>query len=424
MNEVVIVGGGLAGASAASALRAEGFDGVVTLVGSESHPPYERPPLSKSYLRGESDRPEAYVTPEEWWARHGVEVRTGVRVRRIDRVGRSVELADGTSRRFDWLILAPGSRARTLRVPGGDLEGVRTLRTFEDADEIRARARDAEHVLVVGGGWIGSEVTASLRQLDVPVTLAVSAHRPLERALGERLAGLYDRLHRDHGAALLPRTRIVALEGDGRVRAARTVAGDRIPADLVVVAIGAAPLVDLAQDAGLTVSDGVVVDGLLRTDDRTVLAAGDIARVPYPDLRRSLRVEHWGAARAQGEHAARTVVGARQPYAELPYFYSDQYETGMEFWGDPLRPGEVVVRGDPESLAFDMFWQEDGRVRAALNMHVHHHHDHAAPDDHHDHAGGHLDPAVVARLLRSPGVDVGALGDPDVPLDAVVPGDR
>ena len=397
--------------------------------------------MSKSYLRGESDRPEAYVAPEDSWARQGVELRTGVRVERIDRPNRSVELADGTTLRYDWLILAPGSRARSLEVPGGDLRGVRTLRTFEDADEIRARARDAEHVLVVGGGWIGSEVTPSLRQLGVPVTLAMSARLPLERALGERLARLYDLLHRDHGATLLPRTHVVALEGDGRVRGARTAAGDRIPADLVVVAVGAAPLVHLAQDAGLTVSDGVVVDGLLRTEDPTLLAAGDIARVPYPDLRRSLRVEHWGAARAEGEQAARTVLGEQEPYAELPYFYSDQYETGMEFWGDPLRPGEAVVRGDPDSLAFDMFWHEDGRVRAVLNMHVHHHdhgadaapgghHDHgghAAPGDHHDHgghAGGHLDQAVVARLLRSPGVDVRALGDPDVPLDAVARGAR
>lgn len=433
---VVIVGAGLAGGAAAQELRAQGFDGDVTVVGAELHPPYERPPLSKSYLRGESDRQGAYLLPEESWAALAVNVKRGVPVARIDRGGTSLELADGSRLRYDKLILATGSRARPL--PGAQLDGVRTLRTFEDADEIRLRARRAEHVLVVGGGWIGSEVTASLRQAGVRVTWALAGRLPLERALGQPVAQVYDDLHAEHEVTFLRDTRVVAFDGDGdgRVRRARTAVGDWIPADLVVVAVGATPQVELAESAGLRVLDGVVADGLLQSDDPRILVAGDVARVPYPDLGRSLRVEHWGAAQAQGRHAARTVVGRQDPYGELPYFYSDQYDTGMEFWGDPLLTGEIVVRGELRSRSFTALWHRAGRVRAVLNMHVHHHGHggHAQPEAHHDghahddsaqripapvvHAGGHLDPAAVMGLLRSPvAVDVEALRDPSVPLE-------
>lgn len=459
VSGVVIVGAGQAGAAAAVALRSEGFDGSVTVVGAEPHPPYERPPLSKTYLRGETAREDAQLQDAQFWTAQGVDLLTSTPVQRIDAAGRRIELADGSVFGYDRLVLATGSAARSLAVPGADLDGVLTLRTVEDADRVRSRAREAEHVLVVGGGWIGSEITASLRQMGVPVTWAFPGDLPLATVLGTTIAGVYDRLHREHGAVVLPRTRIVALEGDRQVRAARTASGEQIPADLVVVAVGAAPKVELALGAGLDVADGVIVDGSLRTTDPRILAVGDVARAPYPDLGRSLRVEHWGTAQSQGAHAARTILGERATYSELPYFFSDQYDTGMEFWGDPALPGELVVRGDLAARSFTAFWHQEGQVRAALNMHVHHHEhmhgqnaDERELDGHldvqehvestgqhrHDdgpaggrevavttaHAGGHVDTEVVTRLVRFPSpVSVDALRDPDVPLEQLA-GDR
>lgn len=458
VSRVVIVGAGQAGASVAVALRDEGFGGSLTLIGAEPHLPYERPPLSKAYLRGETSRDDARLQSPGWWAAQGIDLRTGTAVERIDPAGRSLDLADGSGLGYDRLVLALGSDARRLEVPGADLDGVLTLRTFEDADRIRDRAQGARRVLVIGGGWIGSEVAASLRQMGVPVTLALSGDLPLERALGRSIAEVYDGLHREHGVAVLPRTRVVELEGDdGRVRRARTETADMIEADVVVAAVGARPRLQLALSAGLAVSGGIVVDGLLRTSDPAVLAVGDVAEVPHPHLGRSLRVEHWGAAQSQGAHAARTILGHRDSYAELPYFFSDQYDTGMEFWGDPALPGDLVVRGDRSVRSFTAFWVAGRLVRAALNMHVHHHahaehgHTHDGPGQqsegqahgnhaagaeaaHGDatrspaggaataHAGGHVDPEVVGRLIRSGRpVDPAALADSAVGLEQLVP---
>jgi 3-phenylpropionate/trans-cinnamate dioxygenase ferredoxin reductase subunit len=427
-TRVVIVGAGQAGAAAALTLREQDFDGSIALIGAEPHSPYERPPLSKAYLRGETGREDARVQVEDSWAARGIDLRIGVAVARIDRAAGRVELVDGEILDYDRLVLATGAAARSLSVPGADLDGVLTLRTFEDADTIRTRAREVSRVLVVGGGWLGSEIAASLRQMGIPVVLAVTGELPLSRALGSTIGGMYDGLHREHGVAVLPRTRITAFEGIGQVRGARTMAGDRIEADLVVAAVGASPRLELALAARLKVSDGVVVNGLLQTDDPRILAVGDIAQAPYPDLGRSLRVEHWGTALSQGTHAAGTVLGKGDVYADLPYFFSDQYDTGMEFWGDPALPGALVVRGDLAARSFTAFWHRDGRVRAALNMHVHHHEhaDHTGDSDHQEtataavHAGGHVDPAVVTRLLHSPSpVDVRALADPAVPIEQI-----
>lgn len=434
-SRVVIVGAGQAGATAAASLRSEGFDGSVTLVGAEPHVPYERPPLSKTYLRGETARVDAQLQGDEFWTARGIDLRTGTRVERIDAAGRRVELADGSALGYDRLVLATGSAARSPAVAGADLDGVLTLRTFEDADRIRARAEGARQVLIVGGGWIGSEIAASLRQMGIPVTLAVPGDLPLQRALGRSIAAVYDGLHRERGVEVLPRARVVAFEGDGgRVGCVRTATGDELRADVVIAAVGARPRLDLARLAGLAVSDGIVVDGLLRTSDPAILAAGDVAEVPQPDLGRSVRVEHWGAAQAQGVHAARTILGYQDPYAELPYVFSDQYDTGMEFWGDLALPGDLLVRGDLSARSFTAFWVDGGFVRAALNMHVHHRHDHDHDHDEHAadeppplgqvptaHGGGHVDPDVVSRLLRSSTpVDLAALGDPDVRLEQLV----
>lgn len=434
VGQVVIVGAGLAGATAAKTFREEGFDGRVFLVGSEAYPPYERPPLSKDYLRGETTQVDAYVEPEQYWADHEVELLTGVTAAWIDLGNGRLELAGERSIAFDRLLLATGATPNTLTVPGSELDGVVTLRRFEDADTIRTRAGQADRILVVGGGWIASEVAASLRTLGHDVTVAVRGRRPLEGSLGPQIAQIYRSLHHDHDVTLLPETEIVALDGDGReaVRRARTTSGAWLDTELVVVAIGVTPRTDLARAAGLTVTNGIVVDGRLATSDPRVFAVGDAALVPHVDFGRSLRVEHWGTALAQGAHAARTMLGDGRPYDGLPYYFSDQYDTGMEFWGDPTLAGEMVLRGDPDARSFTAFWHNQGYVSAVLNMHVHHHdhgHEEAtghAHTDHHEgvsaHAGGHVNPAAVERLIRSTvPTGVEALQDPDIPLEALVP---
>jgi 3-phenylpropionate/trans-cinnamate dioxygenase ferredoxin reductase component len=412
----------LAGAGAARTLRDTGFDGEVVLIGAESHAPYERPPLSKEYLRGESTRAGAVVEPEQYWAEHSVDLRTGVAAKRIDVAAGRLDLADGTSVAFDRLLVAPGAEPRPLPTPGSALDGVVTLRSFGDADSIRVQAADAAHVLVVGGGWIASEVAASLRQLGHSVTLAVRGRHPLERALGRQLGEVYRRLHIEHGVTVLTGTDVVALEGRGRVRRARTAEGAWLDADLVVVAVGVDPRTDLARNAGLAVGDGIVVDERLATSDPRIFAAGDVSLAPYSVPGRTMRVEHWGTALAQGEHAARAMVGASAPFAGMPYYFSDQYDTGMEFWGNPVRPGELVVRGELDAHSFTAFWHEAGRVTAVLNMHVHHHaHDAGHDGGHGDHHGdGHVDPVVVEELIRaSAPIEVGALRDPHIPLAAI-----
>lgn len=435
LKQVVIVGGGLAGATAARSLREEGFDGHVILLGDEHHPPYERPPLSKEYMRGESEQSAAFVESEHYWGDHEIELHTGVPASRIDLATARLELADSTSLPFDRLVLATGAAPRPLAIPGDDLEGVVKLRHFEDADRIRAMARKVRRILVVGGGWIASEVAASLRMLGHDVTMAMRGRRPLEGALGPHIGEVYRGLHEEHGVTVLPETEIITLDGHGTVRRALTASGAWLDADLVVVAIGATPRVELARTAGLTVADGIVVDAHLQTSEPRVLAAGDAALVPHAGLGRSLRIEHWGAAAAQGAHAARTLLDGGGRYDELPYYFSDQYQTGMEFWGDPALPGDLVVRGDIETRSFTAFWHDADRISAVLSMHIHHHdHPHHAAtghrdthtDHHHEqassaaHGNGHVDPVVVERLIRSTvPTKLEALRDPDVPLETL-----
>lgn len=456
-ERVVIVGAGVAGGNAATALRELGDDRPISLIGHEPHAPYNRPPLSKSYLRGETDRPAARVSPEDYWIDSDVQLLTGTAVSALDLAASRVEFADGRTLPFGTLVLATGVEPLRPAMPGGELDGILTLRTFEDADRIRTSAAQAERILVVGDGWIGSEVAASLRLLGRTVTLALPRSLPLARSVGAEIAEIYAGLHRQHGVIVRTSARIVAFDGAGSVQRAQTESGEWIDTDLVVLAIGVSPRLELARTAGLTVGNGVVVDGQLRSSDPRVFAVGDGALVPYPHLGRALRVEHWGAAVSQGQHVARSLQGRDEAYSELPYVFSDQYDTGMEFWGDPERPGELVVRGELESRSFTAFWHDSGRVSAVMNMHVHHHHHHdelaennashvhgpGAADgrDHAEagetvgepshprlahvpeatpeaaHSGGHLDPEQVIQLIRSRRlVAAGALGDPDVPL--------
>jgi 3-phenylpropionate/trans-cinnamate dioxygenase ferredoxin reductase subunit len=362
----VIVGASLAGASAAAELRKRGFGGGIVLIGDEPHRPYERPELSKKYLRGEPDVDVA-VRDSSFYDEHGIDLVLGTPVERIDLPGRAVEAA-GRWIGFDRLLLATGSRPRRLAVPGADLDGVVTLRTIEDADTIRRRALDADAVVVVGGGWIGSEVAASLRQLGVPVTLVTATRTPLENVLGPEVGTVYGAAHEAHGARLVAGAKVVAIEGRTSATGVRLEEGTVIRGDLVVVGVGAEPRAELARSAGLAVDGGVLVDQYLESGAKGVFAAGDVANAIHPLYGRRLRVEHWDNARRQGRAAAANMLGAAIPYDRIPYFFSDQYDIGMEYTGFAPSWDRVVFRGDPAETEFVAFWLREGRVMAGMNV--------------------------------------------------------
>jgi 3-phenylpropionate/trans-cinnamate dioxygenase ferredoxin reductase subunit len=367
-NPHVIVGASLAGASAAEALRKEGFDGRIVLIGEERERPYERPELSKGYLRGEAGM-DLHVHPESFYEEHGVELLSGAPVGEIDVTRRRVRLGDDWIG-FDRLLLATGATPRRLAVPGSDLDGIVTLRTMADADRIREQAARAERIVVIGGGWIGSEVAASLRQLEHDVTLLLPTQNPLEHVLGAELGAMYRLAHEEHGVRILAGTTATGFEGGTRVAAVRTADGRAIPADLVVVGIGAVPRVELAERAGLAVDNGVLVDARLETSVAGIFAAGDVANAVHPHYGRRLRVEHWDNAKRQGRAAAANMLGQAKPYDRIPYFYSDQYDIGMEYTGLASPDDQVVIRGDRERREFIAFWLRYGSVMAGMNVNV------------------------------------------------------
>jgi 3-phenylpropionate/trans-cinnamate dioxygenase ferredoxin reductase component len=367
----VIVGAGLAGAKAAEALRAEGFDGRLLLLGDEAERPYDRPPLSKAYLRGETDRDSLYLHQDGFSATHDIELHTSTPVRSLDPAGRHVELASGERVGYDRLLLATGAAPRRLAVPGENLDGVHYLRSRRDADTLAAAAARAEHVVVVGTGWIGSEAAASLRQLGREVTLLGPDTAPLARVLGPEVGRVYRDLHADHGVRLVLGTRVAGFGGHGRVEAVITSDGRTIEGDLVLVGAGAVARTELAEAAGLPVANGVLVDERLEAVGAAgVFAAGDVAAAWHPRYQRSLRVEHWANAFNQGPAAARSMLGIPTSYARLPYFYSDQYDLGMEYSGLAATWDQVVVRGDPATHAFLAFWLKDQRVVAGMHANV------------------------------------------------------
>jgi 3-phenylpropionate/trans-cinnamate dioxygenase ferredoxin reductase component len=366
----VIAGAGLAGAKAAEALRAEGFEGRIVLIGDEPELPYERPPLSKDYLRGESRREQARVHPDGFYADHDVELLTGTAVTALDTAARSVTLAGGEPLAYDRLLLATGSEPRRLSVPGAELDGVHHLRTFADSDAIAAALQPGTRAVIAGGGWIGMEVAASARQKGLEVTVVELAGVPLQAALGREVGELYARLHRERGVAVHTGTKIARVEGAGRVERVVLDDGWALEADLVVAGLGAMPRTELAERAGLAVDNGVLCDASLRTSDPHVFAAGDIANAEHPFYGRRLRVEHWANALHQPETAARAMLGKPASYDRLPYFFSDQYDVGMEFRGLPFGADELELRGETARYEFVAYWRREGRLLAAMNVNV------------------------------------------------------
>ena len=395
----MIVGASLAGAKAAETLRDEGFAGRVVLIGAEADRPYERPPLTKDYLRGESEREKGYVHADGFYAEREIELMTGTTVTALDPAGARITLADGRELGYGRLLLTTGAEPRRLTIPGADLDGVHYLRTIEDCDALRERLGPGRSVAVVGAGWIGAELAASARQLGAEVTVIEPASVPLERVLGPEVGAVYRDVHREHGVNLMLGTGVEALEGDGTVQRVRASDGSVVECDLVAVGIGVTPRVELAEAAGLETSNGIVVDERLRTSAPEIFAAGDVANAWHPLYERHVRVEHWANALNQGPAAARSMLGQDVAYDRVPYFFSDQYDVGMEYSGYATDWDRVVFRGDPGSREFIAFWLRDGRVLAGMNVNV----------------WDVTDP--IQALVRSGArIDERHLGDPEVPL--------
>lgn len=365
-----IVGGGLAGAKAAETLRSEGFDGRVVLITDEPHRPYDRPPLSKGYLRGEVGVDKVFVHDEGFADSHDVELWTGTRVDALDLNNRRLVLPGNGTLPFDALLLATGSQPRRLPVPGAELEGVHVLRSLDDARRLRHALSTAASVAVVGAGWIGCEVAASARQLGKQVTVIDPQPTPLFRVLGGQVGAVFAALHEDHGVEMRLGVGVERLAGDSAVGAVVLSEGTRVTADVVVLGVGVTPRVELAETAGLSVADGVLADELLQTDAPGVFVAGDIAEAAHPFLRQRIRVEHWANALNQGQHAARNMLGGGKPYERLPYFYSDQYDLGMEYVGYAPTWDDVVFRGDIPGRAFVAFYRRGQRVVAGIAVNV------------------------------------------------------
>ena len=365
----VIVGGGLAGAKAAETLREEGFDGRLVLIGDEAERPYERPPLSKEYLRGETAE-KPYVHGEDFYAEREIELWTSARVTGVDAGRGELRLEDDRRLGYDRLLLATGAEPRRLDVPGAELAGILYLRTVADSERIAERFERGRRVVVVGSGWIGAEIAASARMKGCEVTMIEMATLPLERVLGPEVGQIYLDVHRDHGIEFLPETTVERFEGEGSLERVLTRDGALIETDVAIVGVGVTPRVQLAEAAGLRVENGILVDERLESSAPGVFAAGDVANAHHPFYERRLRVEHWANALNQGPAAARAMLGEPVSYDEIPYFFSDQYETGMEYAGFAPEWDEVIFRGDVAGREFIAFWLAEGRVVAGLNMNV------------------------------------------------------
>lgn len=373
-KNVIIIGGGLAGAKTAEALREQGYDGAVTLIAAEDHLPYERPPMSKDYLAGKATFEDAVVHTAHWYEEHDITVRQGVRATAIDTAAHRVALDDGSQLPYDRLVLATGSSVRHLPLPGEDAVGVHYLRTVEDADAIHRTFGEGKRLVIVGGGWIGLEVAAAAGLAGTTVTILEGAKLPLLRVLGEEIAQVFADLHASHGVDVRTDVQVAEIVAEnGWATGVRLAGGEIVAADAVVIGIGVTPVIDVAAGAGIAVDNGVLVDASLRTSDPDVFAVGDIANHQHPVLGRRVRVEHWATALNQPAAAVAALLGGDVTYDELPYFYSDQYDLGCEYIGNAV-PGSydrVIVRGDLTAREFVAFWIDGvDRVQAAMNVNV------------------------------------------------------
>lgn len=403
--DFLIVGGGQAGAKAAEALRAEGFDGGISILCQEEELPYLRPPLSKDFLQGKAERESVFVHPREWYRDNDVELMLGSEAAELDRAHHTVVLADGSRRRYDKLLLCTGSSPRSLTVPGADLEGIHYLRRLDDSERIRAGFAASAQVVMIGGGWIGLETAAAARAAGLQVTILEASSLPLLGVLGPQVAQVIADLHRDHGVDLRCGVEVTGITGRaGRVAGVTLADGSVIPADMVIVGVGISPNVSLAEGAGITVDNGIIVDEHLQSSDPDVFAAGDVANAFNRTLDRHVRVEHWANAEYQPAIAAQSMLGRTAVYDRLPFFYSDQYDLGLEYTGyaGPDDYDRVVFRGDVATREFIAFWLSGHRVVAGMNVNV-----------------WEVSPKIEAIISAGLPVDVGRLADPGILLEDV-----
>jgi 3-phenylpropionate/trans-cinnamate dioxygenase ferredoxin reductase subunit len=366
VSTFLVIGANMAGGTAAATLREEGFDGRVVLIGEESHPPYERPPLSKEYLRGEEQEPR-FIRPVEWYEKNQIEARFGERAQRVDVAGRSVELLDGERIAFDSLLIATGCRNRKFPLPGLDLPGVHDLRRLADSDAIRAAAVPGARAVLVGMGFIGAEVAASLRGRGVDVTVVEFAETPLQRVLGTELGRVLEGLHRDHGVQMFFRDAAERFEGDGRFEVLHTKQGRAIEGDFAVVGVGVEPVTEVVQGTEVAVDNGILVDPALQTNVPGVFAAGDVARHDHPVFGR-IRVEHFDNALKMGQAAARNMLGHKEVFDDPHWFWSDQYDVNIQMAGFATEWDDVIVRGSLEERTFAAFLLKEGVLRSTFTM--------------------------------------------------------
>jgi 3-phenylpropionate/trans-cinnamate dioxygenase ferredoxin reductase subunit len=401
----LIAGASLAGAKAAQTLREEGFTGRVVLVGEEPVRPYERPPLSKDYLRGEVGFDKAAVHPDGFYAEHDIELLTSTTVTSVDPAARRVTLDPGGELAYDQLLLTTGATPRRTAITGSELDGIHYLRSLASCDVLRDDLSRATKVVVVGAGWIGSEVAASARQLGKDVALIEAAEVPLQRVLGTEVGEMFRALHAENGVELHLGLGVSAFSGTKMVEEVVLADGTTVSGDLFVVGIGVTPRTELAEQAGLKLDNGVVVDEHLATSLPGIWAAGDVANASHPLFATHIRLEHWSAALNQGPVAAKNMLGQNLPYEKVPYFYSDQYDLGMEYSGFATTWDEIVYRGDRAGREVIVFWLDKGRVVAGMNVNIWDVHDQIAALVR---SRRHVDP----KKLADPTVDLASLAGP------------
>lgn len=402
----VIIGGGLGGAKAAEALRDKGFDGKLVLLADEEYLPYERPPLSKDFLAGKKSLGDFTVHDSEWYRKNKIELRTSTEAVAIDPAAHTVTLSDDTTVRYDKLLLATGSRPRWLTIPGADSTGVHYLRTYDDASNLNTALKEGSSLAIVGAGWIGLEVAASARQRGVDVTVVETAKVPLSAAVGDEVGKVFAQLHRDHGVDLRLETEVteITTEND-KATGLKLGDGSTVTADRVLIAVGAQPNIELAEQAGLPTADGgVLVDASLRSGNPDIYAVGDIAAAEHPLFEERIRTEHWANALKQPDVAAAAILGEPGEYQELPYFFTDQYDLGMEYAGYAPTYQRVVFRGDKDAREFVAFWLDTGnRLLAGMQVNIW-----DALDD------------IKSLIRNKTPVDPDRLADPEVPLSDAV----
>lgn len=364
----VIVGASLAGANAAITLRQEGFDGDVTLIGAELQAPYERPPLSKSYLRGEIPFERTLVRPVVFYQQNAINTQFGVRALRVDPIDRIVHLDTGAALPYDKLLIATGVRNRRSSIPGSDLDNVYDLRTVTNADALRAVMRPGRRAVIVGMGFIGCEVAASLSLQGVDVMAIDPSPAPLSRILGDRIGKILAEVHRENGISTIFEDIVTQFEGRHRVERVMTKRGRRIECDFVVVGVGVEPAVDLIAGTGIATDNGIVVDEYCHSSLEHVYAAGDVANHYHPVFGQHVRVEHWQNARQQGAAAGRNMIGKHQPYESIPWFWSDQYDLNLQYAGFHKSAEQVVIRGSLAKRDFLAFYMNGGRIDAVVAL--------------------------------------------------------